>query len=516
MIKYIKLLFVKVKKNDALIILNKLIANNFTISIVNRTNTLDEAKRFLFEHEYNLVFINCDDISNEIFNFRKLFLDKEIVWNLILNNPSYSFMRQSLKMNINDVIISKYIKNEGYQNLEKYFSNSVNDIYIDKKEKLSIMLSNMKDNQDVDKYNFNKLLLDTKLINEMDDYYMSIIRIDDIVYWYRILSISRKYIESTFSDFISNNIKKNIKVIYSKKHTAIIIAPSKEYDFQEFKNILKNLMIKSKEIKFSISVAYISTLVNLKNFMESYQKLIKLQQTKFYYGKNSLIDENNDINFSNSVKMNKIFLNILNSINRNNLKNAIYFTNHAIDNFIQHKVYPDKCKEFFYELINVKFGTNRHDFNAYFIPEIYQLLIRSSDDIYALKINAKTLVRALIQHNKQLDLYKNNQYIIKAKEFISNNIEKKISLEDISLYINISESYFSRIFKKKMNISFIEYVNICKIEHSKHLLMDANLSINEISYKLGFSNQFYFSKIFKKVEGKTPSEYRLLNKAIKE
>ena len=96
----------------------------------------------------------------------------------------------------------------------------------------------------------------------------------------------------------------------------------------------------------------------------------------------------------------------------------------------------------------------------------------------------------------------------KAKEYIRENFQKDLTLDDVSSQVNISPYYFSKIFKEETGENFIEYLTRVRIDKAKELLVDANVSVKEAGIQSGYSDPNYFSRIFKKYEGVTPSEYR--------
>jgi len=85
---------------------------------------------------------------------------------------------------------------------------------------------------------------------------------------------------------------------------------------------------------------------------------------------------------------------------------------------------------------------------------------------------------------------------------------KKITLEDVAAYVYLSPSYFSKIFKEEMDVNFNAYLNYVRIEMSKKLLLDPSISMVEVSNLVGFEDQSYFSKVFKKMTGISPKKYR--------
>ncbi len=99
-------------------------------------------------------------------------------------------------------------------------------------------------------------------------------------------------------------------------------------------------------------------------------------------------------------------------------------------------------------------------------------------------------------------------YVEHALEFIDHNYEKDIKVNDIANYIGIDRSYFTNIFKKIMNISPQQYLINYRLEKARHLLKSTNLSISEISEKIGYPDPLSFSKIFKMYYKISPTEYR--------
>ena len=85
---------------------------------------------------------------------------------------------------------------------------------------------------------------------------------------------------------------------------------------------------------------------------------------------------------------------------------------------------------------------------------------------------------------------------------------KGICLEDVANFVHLSPHYVSRLFKKEAKTTFINYVTERKIAHAKELLKNTDLSVVNIAMELSFQEHTYFSKVFKKYCGLTPTEYR--------
>ena len=100
--------------------------------------------------------------------------------------------------------------------------------------------------------------------------------------------------------------------------------------------------------------------------------------------------------------------------------------------------------------------------------------------------------------------------VIKAKAFINENYMKELSLDEVSKEVNISSYYFSKVFKEETGENFIDYLTKRRIEAAKKFLKTTNKSMKEISLIVGYSDPNYFSRNFKKITGKTPTDYAAL------
>ena len=96
----------------------------------------------------------------------------------------------------------------------------------------------------------------------------------------------------------------------------------------------------------------------------------------------------------------------------------------------------------------------------------------------------------------------------KAVSYVNEHYFEPITLEDIAGYVGLNPTYFSAMFKKQMQVSFSEYLTQRRITQAKVLLKNSNMPIVEVSIAVGFENQSYFSKVFKKHLGMTPKQFR--------
>jgi two-component system response regulator YesN len=99
--------------------------------------------------------------------------------------------------------------------------------------------------------------------------------------------------------------------------------------------------------------------------------------------------------------------------------------------------------------------------------------------------------------------------ILKAKEYIEKNYDKDLMTQDVANYVNLSRSYFSMLFSEYMNICCSDYITKVRIDKAKDLLENTDYKVYKISELIGYGDCHYFSRVFKKVVGVTPLEYRI-------
>ncbi|MGO9587171.1 MAG: helix-turn-helix domain-containing protein [Limisphaerales bacterium] len=98
--------------------------------------------------------------------------------------------------------------------------------------------------------------------------------------------------------------------------------------------------------------------------------------------------------------------------------------------------------------------------------------------------------------------------IKRAKEYIYEHHTEELSLARAAKAVNMSTFYFCKMFKKVTNINFTDYLSRVRIEKAKNLLLNPNLRVSEIAFEVGFQSLTHFNRVFKKLLGQSPTEYR--------
>jgi two-component system response regulator YesN len=103
---------------------------------------------------------------------------------------------------------------------------------------------------------------------------------------------------------------------------------------------------------------------------------------------------------------------------------------------------------------------------------------------------------------------KANNIISKSKAYIDRNFNRELTLEEVSREVHVSPYYFSKLFKEQSGENYINYLTKRRIEAAKQLLRDGRLNIKSICNEVGYNDPNYFSRLFKRFAGITPTEYR--------
>ena len=142
-------------------------------------------------------------------------------------------------------------------------------------------------------------------------------------------------------------------------------------------------------------------------------------------------------------------------------------------------------------------------FNNEYIQKIEQFT-----SIEELSVWLTGIMHRFIDYTFDFSRIKHIDAVYKTMEYVRANYDKKLSLDEIARNAFLSKAYLSSIFKEEIGESLTNYINRVRIEKSKVLLLDKEVSLIDIANLCGFEDQSYFTRVFKKMVGISPKKYR--------
>jgi len=137
----------------------------------------------------------------------------------------------------------------------------------------------------------------------------------------------------------------------------------------------------------------------------------------------------------------------------------------------------------------------------------------SSKDLFVDMMLKELMIRILRSENR-FSLVSNSKELASTHrvasviDYIKENLDKSLSIAELSKTACMSESNFFKVFRNEMDLTPIEFINNERIKRAAQMLRTSNVKIKEVYIACGFNNVSYFVRIFKKFMGKTPTEYR--------
>ncbi|GAA0410443.1 response regulator [Paenibacillus motobuensis] len=138
------------------------------------------------------------------------------------------------------------------------------------------------------------------------------------------------------------------------------------------------------------------------------------------------------------------------------------------------------------------------------LQELHSLGILS-EMIQLLKISFGKWIREGEQNESKENVH---VIITKSKSYIDNNYHKDLSVEEVSEIAGLSISHFCMLFKQETGYTFLEYLTNYRIEKAQYILKNSHVKVYQVAPLVGYQDPRYFTQVFKKVTGRTPTEYR--------
>ncbi|SHJ94500.1 response regulator [Tepidibacter formicigenes] len=276
------------------------------------------------------------------------------------------------------------------------------------------------------------------------------------------------------------HIERTIVSVYNNVVYVLIDLDNIQRDYTEKRNKIYNLILNKYNIKTKIGICIGKDINNIK------ENILKVKAKSLMNNFNNIQGER-DINIDYKI-------NIIKEVEKGdkdafeNLKDIIWEEENAYNlyellSMLRFNIYS-KTKKFYFEDIMLRIKKNKGN-----LKSVKKDIIESIEK-YFLEIN----------NDK-------NELVELAKNYIFKNYNKDIKLEDIAQRLAISPYYLSKLFKQETGKNFIDFLTEIRIEESKKMLLDGK-SIKNISKSIGYSDPNYFSRVFKKITGISPTKYK--------
>lgn len=130
--------------------------------------------------------------------------------------------------------------------------------------------------------------------------------------------------------------------------------------------------------------------------------------------------------------------------------------------------------------------------------------------INGLKVIQLSRLKISLYNNevKEKSVVKKERVITGITKYMQEHLSEDVSLHILSEEFHLNSQYISQLFKNEIGVNFLTYLTNIRMEHAKKLLLSTSLSIAEVSEQSGYGDYRVFTKVFKKSEGITPSQYR--------
>ncbi|WP_434639933.1 response regulator [Thermoanaerobacterium thermosaccharolyticum] len=204
---------------------------------------------------------------------------------------------------------------------------------------------------------------------------------------------------------------------------------------------------------------------------------------------------------------------LINNIVSNNIDTALIKVNSIFQKLLLH--YNDdmdllKSKVFSLSIEIIARINSYCDVTSVFEENLIIEILRTNEFESLKKIFSRFVSNIILKLHKNRERYYTG-LIAKAIEFVNENYDKDIKLYDVAKMLNISYHYFSKTFKEETKCNFVDYITQVRINKAKEFLSKDSMSIKEVCFKVGYSDPNYFSRIFRKETGMTPTEYKSKN-----
>lgn len=467
---------------------------------------------------------------------------KDIKFIVLSGYEEFNLVKQAMKLGAEEYLIKLDLDPQVLMTTVKTVSQKISEEMLDKNEQNKLQ-AHLNRNKQVLIEEFFKKLIGKLIISKTDLYdslkYLGIEMNEERLCAAVITAKNNKngerYVKKEdieLFDFYVINITEEISNDYFKSYVvrtepgyfSIIFSVDGYTDRKQYKEKIEKMS--SRLIEMLYKYVGIEISIGISNLHKGYFELgkandegVEASEHNFFVGLGKVIFYS-DISFKNETQTNINIQNYRNEMLKALDLKDIGMIETVFDNitgvFKNGKVNKGQAYDLCYQIVYAISETvkSKNDFLNGAIENdksLYENVSKNSTlpEMIDLMGNLKDAICTFLSSREDID--NNVRLVNAAKKYINENYAKDLTLNDVAAALNISHCYFSTLFKNIAGVNFVDYMTGVKMNHAQKLLSEGDYKIYEIAKMLGYENAYYFSRVFKKVVGMTPSEFVVQN-----
>lgn len=321
------------------------------------------------------------------------------------------------------------------------------------------------------------------------------------------------------SDYLYPKIQSGIKYkckcvvgpMIINKITVVVIVDEESYEYDSRLKAIKicdNIQESLRDVQLKIGIGSTTTIDNIQYSLEEATYALNKVNTEKALHYNDITEDKNSLYTHGIIKAQEVEL--LKYVENGQLTKIQETYAQLMDQVKHLAVAEVDVKNIIIELmVMVTSLCYRHQLNeseanyASYLSEIKQMDALNELENWTLR--RMLYVSEIIESKRNSHV---SNIILRAKTYIDENYEHDIGLNDVSKEVAISPQYFSTVFKEELGVNFVEYLRNKRVAVAKELLRSKKYSVKEICYKIGYNDPNYFSRLFKKLVGVSPTEFK--------
>lgn len=324
---------------------------------------------------------------------------------------------------------------------------------------------------------------------------------------------SREYFKKDMLNLIHTHIGcQEMYELLSIDPVSYVIILSEELTLDAHKLCKRLIKAVNMYMNLSMTCVYTHWSVNRKDIKEVINLCKEEHYKKFYSGDNTILLLEAKQSLLNDVKS-SVYMPMIKELHDSFEMHDIHNIEGKFTRFIQKAqkahLHPKIIKKILLLAVNgMEQLLIEGGINNFIVLEKLKEDLKNSENMVQLHNHFIILVKQLDANHKELSITSDCSVVKDIEKFIHGHLNEKVTLNQIAGEFSMNSSYISRLFKRELECSITDYIISAKLKRAKKLLKTSSLMVKEIADEVGMDNPYYFSRMFKKVEGMTPREYR--------